>query len=48
MALFSIKKHLKVLIKKLKVKNILSTVHNCPTINEVVDNTIGVIDIFKK
>ena len=48
MAPFSIKKHLKVLMRRLKVRNAPSTVHNCPTASEVVDNTIGAIDVFKK
>ena len=48
MALFSIKKCLKVLIKRLKVRNAPSIVRNCPTASKVVDNTISAIDVFKK
>ena len=45
---FSIKKYLKALIRRLKVRNAPSIVYNCPTTSELVDNTIGVINIFKK
>ena len=46
--LFSIKKRLKALIRRLKVKNVPSIVRNYPTASKLVGNTIGVIDIFKK
>ena len=49
MALFSIKKYLKALIRRLKVGYMPSIVHNCPyTASEVVDNTISAVNIFKK
>ena len=49
MAPFGIKKRLKALIRRLKVRNTPSIVHNCPyTTSEVVDNTISVVDVFKK
>ena len=49
MAPFGIKKYLKALIKRLKVKYIYGIVRNCPhTASEVVDNTISIINVFKK
>ena len=46
---FGIKKRLKALIRKLKVKYTPSIVPNYPyTTSEVVDNTINVVNIFKK
>ena len=49
MVLFSIKKHLKALIRRLKVGYIPNIIYNCPhTANEVVDNTISTVNIFKK
>ena len=48
MAPFGIKKHLKVLIRRLKVGNVPNIVRNCPTASKVVDNTISTIDVFKK
>jgi hypothetical protein len=48
-ALFSIKKRLKALIRKLKVRYTPSIVPNCPyTASEVVDNTISIVNVFKK
>ena len=46
--LFSIKKYLKVLIRRLKVRNAPNIVRNYPTASKVVDNTISIVDIFKK
>ena len=49
MAPFGIKKCLKALMRRLKVGHVPGTVRNCPrTANEVVDNTIGTINVFKK
>ena len=49
MAPFGIKKCLKALMRRLKVKHVPSTVYNYPhTASEVVDNTIGAVNIFKK
>ena len=49
MAPFGIKKCLKASMRRLKVKHTPSTVRNCPhTTNEVVDNTISAVNIFKK
>ena len=47
--LFSIKKRLKALIRRLKVKHIFNTVYNCPrTASKVIDNIISTVNIFKK
>jgi len=36
-------------MRRLKVRNAPSTVRDCPrTASEVVNNTIGAVDIFKK
>jgi hypothetical protein len=36
-------------MRRLKVKYVHSTVYNCPcTASEVVDNTIGAVNVFKK
>ena len=36
-------------MRRLKVRYIYSIVHNCPyTASEVVDNTIGIVNVFKK
>jgi hypothetical protein len=36
-------------MRRLKVRNTPSIVHNCPyTTSEVVDNTISIVDVFKK
>ena len=36
-------------MRRLKVGHAPSTIYNCPrTANKVVDNTIGIINIFKK
>jgi hypothetical protein len=46
---FGIKKRLKALIRKLKVGYTPSTVPNYPrTASKVVDNTISVVNVFKK
>ena len=37
------------IIRRLKIRNAPSMVYNCPhTASEAVDNTISVVDIFKK
>ena len=49
MALFGIKKCLKALIRRLKVGYACGIVRNCPcTASEVVDNTIGAVNVFKR
>ena len=48
MAPFGIKKRLKALIRRLKVRNVPSIVRNYPIAGELVDNTISIIDVFKK
>ena len=49
MVLFSIKKCLKALIRRLKVGYIYSIVRNYPrTTSEVVDNIINTVNIFKR
>ena len=36
-------------MRRLKVRYIYGIVHNCPyTASEVVNNTIGVVNVFKK
>ena len=36
-------------MRRLKVRHMPSTVHNCPrTASKVVDNTIGAVNVFKK
>ena len=48
MVLFSIKKRLKALIKRLKVGYTPSIVYNYPyTASKVVDNTINTVNPFK-
>ena len=49
MAPFGIKKRLKALMRMLKVRYAPSIVPNCPcTASKVVDNTISIVNVFKK